>query len=101
MPVAGSKAIVLAVDESLAKKAALLLAAALVAFIALGAPARADDYPERAACEKALVAITAQADTCTDELSQVNKPNVGCETKSKSAHVFAKLASCQAKIAQR
>ena len=85
-------------NESLAKKGALLLAAGLVAFVALGAPARADDYPERAACEKALTAITARAELCTDELAQVNKPNVGCETKSKSAHVFAKLASCEAKV---
>ena len=80
------------------KKTSLLLAGALVAFVVVAAPARAEDYPEKAECETAVGYIKSNSVACKEEADAIARPNVSCESRSKAQHVFSKYASCRKKV---
>lgn len=80
------------------KTSLLVLAGALVTFVAVAAPARAEDYPEKAECENAIGYIKSNGVACKAEADAIARPNVSCESRSKAQHVFAKYASCRKKV---
>ena len=80
------------------KKTSLVVAGALVAFVAVAMPARAEDYPEKVQCESAIGYIKSNSVACKDEADAISRPNVSCESRSKAQHVFSKYASCRKKV---